>query len=99
MDAGVDDVGIGALFGLYDWKFEVMGLLMHTIDLEEKFGGVGPHTISFPRLQPALIPRFCRIIPIMWMIRPLKKWLRLFVFLLSLEWTCIYRDRECTAFQ
>ena len=54
MDAGVDDVGIGALFGLYDWKFEVMGLLMHTIDLEEKFAGVGPHTISFPRLQPAL---------------------------------------------
>lgn len=54
MEAGVDDVGIGALFGLYDWKFDVMGLLMHTIDLEERFGGVGPHTISFPRLQPAV---------------------------------------------
>lgn len=54
MEAGVDDVGIGALFGLYDWKFEVMGLLMHTIDLEENFGGVGPHTISFPRLEPAV---------------------------------------------
>jgi 2-iminoacetate synthase len=54
MEAGVDDVGIGALFGLYDWKFEVMGLLLHTIDLEKKFGGVGPHTISFPRLQPAV---------------------------------------------
>lgn len=54
MEAGVDDVGIGALFGLYDWKFEVMGLLAHTIDLENKFGGVGPHTISFPRLQPAV---------------------------------------------
>lgn len=53
MDAGVDDVGIGALFGLYDWKFEVMGLLLHTIDLEQKFAGVGPHTISFPRLEPA----------------------------------------------
>jgi len=52
-EAGVDDVAIGALFGLYDWKFEVMGLLYHTIDLEEKFGGVGPHTISFPRLEPA----------------------------------------------
>ena len=52
-DAGVDDVAIGALFGLYDWKFEVMGLLYHTIDLEEKFGGVGPHTISFPRMEPA----------------------------------------------
>ena len=52
-EAGVDDVAIGALFGLYDWRFEVMGLLMHAIDLEEKFDGVGPHTISFPRLKPA----------------------------------------------
>ncbi|QSQ09236.1 2-iminoacetate synthase [Koleobacter methoxysyntrophicus] len=54
MEAGIDDVGIGALFGLYDWKFEVMGLLYHTIHLENTFGGVGPHTISFPRLEPAL---------------------------------------------
>jgi len=54
IEAGVDDVGMGALFGLYNWKFEIMGLLLHTIDLEEKFGGVGPHTISFPRLQPAV---------------------------------------------
>ncbi len=53
-EAGVDDVAIGALFGLYDWKFEVMGLLYHTIDLERRFGGVGPHTISFPRLEPGL---------------------------------------------
>lgn len=53
MDAGLDDVAIGALFGLYDWKFEVMGLLMHTLDLERQFG-VGPHTISFPRMTPAL---------------------------------------------
>ncbi|MHB8124913.1 MAG: [FeFe] hydrogenase H-cluster radical SAM maturase HydG [Desulfitobacteriaceae bacterium] len=53
-EAGVDDVGIGALFGLYDWKFEVMGLLAHTIDLEKKFGGIGPHTISFPRIEPAV---------------------------------------------
>lgn len=52
MEAGIDDVGIGALFGLYDWKFEVMGLLAHARDLEEKFG-VGPHTISFPRLEEA----------------------------------------------
>ncbi|MBA3065596.1 [FeFe] hydrogenase H-cluster radical SAM maturase HydG [bacterium] len=50
--AGIDDVAIGALFGLYDWKFEVMGLLYHTIDLEKHFG-IGPHTISFPRLEPA----------------------------------------------
>ncbi|MBN1806850.1 MAG: [FeFe] hydrogenase H-cluster radical SAM maturase HydG [Sedimentisphaerales bacterium] len=52
MEAGVDDVGIGALFGLYDWKFEVMALLHHAIELENKFG-IGPHTISFPRLEPA----------------------------------------------
>jgi 2-iminoacetate synthase len=51
-EAGIDDVAIGALFGLYDWKFEVMGLLHHAIDLE-KFFGIGPHTISFPRLEPA----------------------------------------------
>jgi 2-iminoacetate synthase len=51
-EAGVDDVGIGVLFGLYDWKFEVMGLLYHARELERRFG-VGPHTISFPRLQPA----------------------------------------------
>ncbi len=52
-EAGVDDVAIGALFGLHDWKFEVMGLLNHAIDLEKKFNGVGPHTISFPRLEAA----------------------------------------------
>ncbi|WP_425514951.1 [FeFe] hydrogenase H-cluster radical SAM maturase HydG [Crassaminicella profunda] len=51
---GIDDVGIGALFGVYDWRFEVMGLLYHTIHLENTFGGIGPHTISFPRLEPAL---------------------------------------------
>ncbi|HOU51245.1 MAG: [FeFe] hydrogenase H-cluster radical SAM maturase HydG [Smithella sp.] len=50
---GVDDVGIGALFGLYDYKFEVLGLLLHALQLE-KDCGVGPHTISIPRLEPAL---------------------------------------------
>ena len=54
MEAEVDDVGIGALFGLFDYRFEVMGLLLHTIDLERRFDGVGPHTISFPRLEPAV---------------------------------------------
>lgn len=53
MDAGIDDVATGALFGLYDWRFEVMGLLYHAIDLERHFSGIGPHTISFPRLNPA----------------------------------------------
>ncbi|MDR0981675.1 MAG: [FeFe] hydrogenase H-cluster radical SAM maturase HydG [Culturomica sp.] len=52
MDAGIDDVAIGALFGLYDWRFEVMGLVEHAHDLERQFG-IGPHTISFPRMQPA----------------------------------------------
>lgn len=52
IDAGLDDVAIGALFGLYDWRFEVMGLLYHTLDLERQFG-IGPHTISFPRMTPA----------------------------------------------
>ena len=52
IEAGIDDVGIGALLGLYDWKYEVMGLLAHAIELESKFG-IGPHTISFPRIEPA----------------------------------------------
>ncbi|MBN1388669.1 MAG: [FeFe] hydrogenase H-cluster radical SAM maturase HydG [Bacteroidales bacterium] len=51
-EAGVDDVGIGALFGLYDWRFEVLGLVRHTNHLEACYN-VGPHTISFPRLKDA----------------------------------------------
>jgi 2-iminoacetate synthase len=51
-EAGLDDVGIGALFGLYDWKFEVMALVRHTNHLEACYN-IGPHTISFPRLQYA----------------------------------------------
>lgn len=50
--AGCDDMGIGALFGLYDWRFEVMGLVSHALHLQGRYG-VGPHTISFPRIQPA----------------------------------------------
>ncbi|HOH72753.1 MAG TPA: [FeFe] hydrogenase H-cluster radical SAM maturase HydG [Syntrophales bacterium] len=52
-EGGINDVGIGALFGLYDYKFEVLGLLMHARQLERDCG-VGPHTISIPRLEPAL---------------------------------------------
>ena len=52
MEAGVDDVGIGTLFGLYDWRFEVMGLLYHARELEARYN-IGPHTISFPRIEPA----------------------------------------------
>lgn len=51
-EAGIDDVGIGALFGLYDWRFEVMGLIRH-VNHFEKVYKVGPHTISFPRLKQA----------------------------------------------
>ena len=51
-EAGIDDVGIGALFGLYDWRFEVMGLIRHVNHFEAVYN-VGPHTISFPRIQPA----------------------------------------------
>jgi len=53
LEAGIDDVAIGVLFGLYDWRFEVMGLLYHARELEKRFDGIGPHTISFPRLKPA----------------------------------------------
>lgn len=52
MEAGIDDVGAGVLFGLADPRFEVLGLMIHNAHLEEKFG-VGFHTISVPRLQPA----------------------------------------------
>lgn len=53
LQAGIDDVGIGALFGLTDYKFETLALLMHAFDLDYKYG-IGPHTISIPRLEPAL---------------------------------------------
>lgn len=52
MEAGIDDVGVGILFGLYDYRFEVMAMLQHIRHLEETFG-IGPHTISIPRLEPA----------------------------------------------
>jgi 2-iminoacetate synthase len=51
-EAGIDDVGIGALFGLHDWRFEVLGLIRHVNHLEAVYN-VGPHTISFPRLKSA----------------------------------------------
>eukprot|EP00951_Prasinocladus_malaysianus_P024193 scaffold208110_cov34-Prasinocladus_malaysianus.AAC.1 len=52
MRAGLDDVGIGTLFGLYDYRFEVMAMLMHANHLEAEYGA-GPHTISVPRLRAA----------------------------------------------
>ncbi|HUK14615.1 MAG TPA: [FeFe] hydrogenase H-cluster radical SAM maturase HydG [Thermoanaerobaculaceae bacterium] len=53
MEAGIDDVGIGVLFGLYDWRFEILALMQHIRHLEDRFG-VGPHTISVPRMEPAV---------------------------------------------
>ena len=53
IQAGIDDVGIGALFGLTDYKFETLGMLSHAFNLDNKFG-IGPHTISVPRIEPAL---------------------------------------------
>lgn len=52
MRAGLDDVGIGTLFGLYDYKYEVMAMLMHANHLEAEYHA-GPHTISVPRLRAA----------------------------------------------
>ncbi len=52
MDGGIDDVGLGVLFGLERYKYEFAGLLMHAEHLEA-LHGVGPHTISVPRLKRA----------------------------------------------
>ena len=52
MQGGIDDVGIGVLFGLDTWRYDLVGLLMHAEHLEARFG-VGPHTISMPRICPA----------------------------------------------
>ena len=52
MQGGIDDVGIGVLFGLYDYRYEMVAMLMHIEHLEAVMG-VGPHTISVPRLRPA----------------------------------------------
>ncbi|MCL2040250.1 MAG: [FeFe] hydrogenase H-cluster radical SAM maturase HydG [Bacteroidetes bacterium] len=52
LNNGLHDVGIGALFGLYDYRFEVLGLLSHAMNLDKEFN-IGPHTISVPRLQYA----------------------------------------------
>ncbi len=50
--AGIDDMGLGVLFGLYDWRWDLLALLDHTAYLDRTYG-VGPHTISMPRLEPA----------------------------------------------
>ncbi len=52
MEAGIDDVGLGVLFGLNTYKYDFVGLMMHAEHLEANFG-VGPHTVSVPRICPA----------------------------------------------
>lgn len=52
MQGGIDDVGLGVLFGLYHYDYEFIGLLMHAEHLETVYG-VGPHTISVPRIRKA----------------------------------------------
>ena len=76
MEGGIDDVGIGVLFGLDTWRYDMTGLLMHAEHLEARFG-VGPHTISVPRICPAddidtgnfpdAVPDdiFCRIVAVL----------------------------------
>jgi 2-iminoacetate synthase len=63
IEAECDDVGIGALFGLYDWRFEVLALVTHALHLQNHYN-VGPHTISFPRLRPASGAEFDGMSPV-----------------------------------
>lgn len=51
-EAGIDDIGMGVLYGLYDYKYETLAMLLHAMELEATTG-VGPHTLSVPRLKPA----------------------------------------------
>jgi len=50
--AGIGDIGMGILYGLYDWKFETLSLIIRALNLEKTYG-IGPHAISFPRVKPA----------------------------------------------
>ncbi len=58
-DAGIDDNGIGVLYGLSDWRFELLGQQAHALEME-RFCGIGPHTLSFPRLEPAVNTPFVK---------------------------------------
>jgi 2-iminoacetate synthase len=53
MEGGINDIGIGPLLGLYDWRFEILATLEHARSLEREHG-CGPHTISVPRIEPAV---------------------------------------------
>lgn len=60
--AGIDDIGIGVLYGLYDYQFETLALMMHIEAMEAKHK-VGPHTISVPRIEPALGSELSKHVP------------------------------------
>lgn len=60
--AGIDDIGVGVLFGLYDHKYEILAMLTHVEYLEKTFN-VGPHTISVPRIEPAAGSAFSTNVP------------------------------------
>lgn len=62
IEAGMEDIGMGVLYGLYDWKFETLAMLMHVEHLEKTWG-IGPHTISVPRLQEAQGSAISRQVP------------------------------------
>jgi 2-iminoacetate synthase len=53
MEAGIQNVGIGVLFGLYNFRFELLAMMQHIKELETVFG-IGPHTISVPRIEPVI---------------------------------------------
>ena len=61
-EAGIDDNGIGALYGLSDWRFELLGQQAHALEME-RFCGIGPHTLSFPRIEPAVNTPFVEHAP------------------------------------
>ena len=97
MESGIDDVGIGTLFGLYDWRFEVLGLLSHAIELEDKIG-IGPHTISFPRLEPAMNNPFMKDNP--WLVNDEALLKAITVLRLAVPYTgMIITCRETPAFK
>jgi len=52
MEGGIDDVGLGVLFGLADYRYEILAIMEHANHLERTYG-CGPHTVSFPRIEPA----------------------------------------------
>lgn len=62
MEAGIENVGCGVLFGLHDFRFELLALMQHIGELETVFG-IGPHTISVPRMEPAAGSDFSALPP------------------------------------